>query len=143
MRSNIANSGNAVWLLEFEDSTGMIWFYQRYAGEGSSGSLANLIAIIGQRVIVSGGTSEGARMRDLGSGTMPPPGDTGWRKLAIAFFNGDLDVWVDDTLVIGVTDQYAVQEGDLALENVPGEGKTFYDNMVLCSLNEPYAPPAE
>ncbi len=81
-------------------------------------------------------------MHELGSHSVPAAGESGWRKLAIAYFNGDIDIWMDGTLVLGVTDRLPQQDGTLALESTATQGITSYDNMAICSLNEPYSPPS-
>lgn len=140
--SNVDNSGNTVWLLETRNTSEITWLYQRYGGQGPAGSLANLIAFVGPRLMIQAGTGGGAAMQNLGSTVAPPPGEDGWHRLAIAYFNGNIDIWIGDTLVLGVTDRAPLESGALALETSTTEGVTSYDNLVICSLAEPYAPAA-
>ena len=139
-RSNVENTGNTVWHLDFYNNTLLLWFYQRYAGEGSPGSLANLIALIPPQVMISGGSGAGAGTHGIASGRAAPVGESGWRHMSVAYFNGDIDVWIDGNLVVGVTDPSPLEAGDLALESSASDATTSYDNMVICTLDEPYTP---
>lgn len=70
------------------------------------------------------------------------PEDT-WQQVAIAYYDGAVDVWVDGILFLGANDPEPIESGSIALEIPPNGTPTSvsFDNMVVCSLSAPYAPP--
>jgi len=76
----------------------------------------------------------------------PRPNPNGvWQRFAFAYFNGALDLWIDDELIVGAdhTDGPIEAGGFGFIISEITDANIAFDNMVVCSLNEPYAPPAK
>jgi hypothetical protein len=64
-----------------------------------------------------------------------------WQHVAIAFFEGSLEFWIDGELILALDDPNPLGPGAIqVLVNSPGEVSSF-DNLVICGLTEPYSPP--
>jgi len=80
---------------------------------------------------------------DLGRVVSLPVADgESWDKITIAYYDGIIDLYLDDELVVGVTDDPPAPEGSLSVNfETPDDITLAMDNFVVCSLSEPYTPP--
>ncbi len=73
--------------------------------------------------------------------TVPPGDGETWEQFSVSYFNGTIEVWYNDELHIGVTDEEPYEDGFQSISLSISEGSTFFDNLVICELSEPYIPP--
>lgn len=80
---------------------------------------------------------------ELGTRPYPAPLTTSFAEVVIATFNGQVDVYVNGELIVGVSDPQPYESGTFGFEipPVPEEVTSQYDNVVVCSLTEPFTPP--
>ena len=64
-----------------------------------------------------------------------------WEKFSLAYFDGTIEVWYKDELHIGVTDEEPYEDGFQTIALSQSTGSTYFDNIVICKLSEPYTPP--
>ena len=64
-----------------------------------------------------------------------------WTNLAIAFFDNAVEVYVNNELYMALDDPDPLPPGGIYLEIGRGGSAVSFDNMVICELTEPYAPP--
>jgi len=91
-----------------------------------------------KRVILQHMNPEGGY--DLGQRALPAPDGETWNKFSMAYFNGELQLWLDDELYIGSIDDDPVESGPLYLDFMSSSAKVYFDNLVVCGLEEPHAP---
>jgi len=74
--------------------------------------------------------------------SLPAADGESWDKITIAYYEGVLDLYLNEKLVVGVTDESPAPEGRLAVNfETPDDITLALDNFVVCSLSEPYTPP--
>ena len=62
-----------------------------------------------------------------------------WERYSIAYYNGAIDVYRDGELWIEtIVEDPLYLDGNFSIAS--NFGQVFLDNMVICSLNEPYTP---
>ena len=72
----------------------------------------------------------------------PTPLSDAYAEIAVSYYEGTIDLWVNRELILGVTDSEPFERGSFGFEIPPGaETPRQFDNIVVCSLNEPYTPP--
>ena len=65
-----------------------------------------------------------------------------WEKFSLVYFDGMVEVWINDELFVGVTDNDPYLDGSISMAfQTPSGGYTLIDNIIICELTEPYAPP--
>ncbi len=68
-----------------------------------------------------------------------PDGET-WEKVSLSVFEGAFDLWIDDELLLGVTDPEPIGPGIVSIE-ITDHSETFaIDNLAICGLNDFYEP---
>ena len=64
-----------------------------------------------------------------------------WHTLTFAFFKGEISVYIDGVKQLSYTDQVPVGGGEFGFFIKDGtSGAVQLDNIIVCSLNAPYAP---
>jgi hypothetical protein len=76
----------------------------------------------------------------------PPLEPDTWQHFNITYFDGSVEIWLDGELIVGYDDPDPIIEGNFGFILFPGEQPitaTLFDNIVVCSLSEPFQPIAE
>jgi hypothetical protein len=76
----------------------------------------------------------------IGYRALPPGDGETWEHFSIVYYDGALDVYRDDELWLGIdVDDPFYPSGSAS---VASQNSEFHlDNIVFCSLSEPYVPP--
>lgn len=64
-----------------------------------------------------------------------------WISVAIAFYDNSLEFWINDELYLALDDPDPIPSGGLMMHFTQPGAIASLDNMVICELTEPYAPP--
>lgn len=67
--------------------------------------------------------------------------DKEWTSIAIAYFGNSLEFWINGELYLALDDPDAITAGGLMMHFTQVGSPASLDNMVICSLDAPYAPP--
>jgi len=130
--------GNMVWHYDIlrEPENGPMWMRFHQSGESS---------YIG---VMFGGQEFGLQ-KTPGQGLwlanrywQVSDGET-WEKFSLVYFDGMVETWINDELFVGVTDNDPHVDGNISIAMARSEGVTHLDNLIICELTEPYAPPVE
>ncbi len=70
-----------------------------------------------------------------------PDGET-WEHISLSVFNGNFDFWIDNDLLLGVTDPDPIGPGMVSIDIVDHIEPFAIDNFVVSELSEDYEPPA-
>jgi hypothetical protein len=106
-----------------------------------------LHAVDGEQYFIRFGIVEGIQLihqvqsehlATAGRGIKPPVGV--WQHIDIAYFDGSIEFWLDETLLLALDDPDPVKEGIMGLGIFKLDAPNSFDNMVICSLSEPYTP---
>ena len=130
---------NIVWHFDLMRESGdqLMWISMHDVGYGVYfAHIYNGINVILQHMNPEGGY-------DLGQRSLPAPDGETWNKFSMAYFDGELQLWLDDELHIGAVDDDPIASGPLYLDFMSSSAKAYFDNLVICGLDEPYTPPAE
>jgi len=70
-----------------------------------------------------------------------PPGDGEiWERFSVVYYDGVIDIYRDGDLWLGTTvEDPLYPDGNISIAF--NYGTVYLDNLVVCGLNEPYAPP--
>ena len=71
-------------------------------------------------------------------GIQPPLGV--WQHVDIAYFDGSVEFWLDDEMLLALDDPDPIKEGVIGLGIWNLDAPNSFDNIVVCSLSEPFAP---
>jgi len=136
--------GNAVWL--FDITTGDVkgieinWHVSetaRYTANYSANDYLELFfwTPTGQ---------ENTTWNSLGFISPPPLNDGNWHQFAFSYYDGTVDIWVDDQLQLGVEhNDNPVEAGGFGFAFGLLEEPISINNVIVCGLNEPYQPLVE
>ena len=69
-----------------------------------------------------------------------PDGET-WEKFSLVYFEGEIEIWKNDELLLAVHEENPFEKGTISMELTPTEDRLLLDNIIICELTEPYAPP--
>jgi len=64
-----------------------------------------------------------------------------WISVAIAFYENSLEFWINDELYVALDDPDPIPSGGLMMHFTQPGAVASLDNMVICELTGPYAPP--
>jgi len=64
-----------------------------------------------------------------------------WEHISVSAYEGAFDLWVNDELLLGVTDPDPLGAGTVAIVFSSHSEPLSLDNLVVCELTEPYNPP--
>lgn len=67
--------------------------------------------------------------------------DMEWTSAEISYFDGSVEFWLNGEFYIALDDPNPVEEGNLGFITHNLGAPFSLDNMVICELAEPYAPP--
>jgi hypothetical protein len=130
--------GNSVWLLDLQAGGGDLHLNWHFT-ESTAGISRYLVVYkpgehvqIHRHIPGAGGV--------LAERVAPAVPEGVWQRIAIAYFEGAVDVWIDGQLVLGVNDPEPLERGGLWLEINPSPVSISFDDIVVCSLNGPYQP---
>ena len=125
----------------------MVWHYEilRELGNGPIWMRFHLEDGVGEYIAVHFGKAEFFLQRVPGGqigyrNVLPGDGET-WERYSAAYFDGTIEVWYNDELHIGVSDAESYKDGFQSISLALSEGSTYFDNLVICELSEPYTPP--
>ena len=135
---------NAVWLIDLRAGNPPVnlslnWHYQRDDGKrmyythfAPGGYLQIHIAAPGLHEAQSGLVES--------ADPLPPrkPGD--WQHFAFAYFDGRVDLWMGDDFIAGEQHADPIEYGGFGIRFGDYPEAISIDNVVVCSLDEPYKP---
>jgi hypothetical protein len=128
--------GNMAWHYDIlrEPGNGPMWmrFHQE---EGKGAYIGTVDGGIGFGLEREPGQSLGDRYVQESDGNT-------WEKFTLVYFDGTVETWINDELFIGATDADPYPDGFISIAMKPSNGSTHLDNLIVCELTEPYAPPA-
>lgn len=76
-----------------------------------------------------------------GRNTSRPDGMT-WEHISLSAYEGLFDLWINNELLIGVTDPEPYGSGNVSFYMMDHTTPALIDNLVICGLTEPYDPPS-
>lgn len=65
-----------------------------------------------------------------------------WTDAAISYFDGSLEFWINNELYIALDDPNPIPEGRIGFVTHSQGAPFSMDNLIICELTKPYAPPA-
>ncbi len=84
------------------------------------------------------------RPRDRGvlaTSEMPVFDAGDWHTLAIAYYGGDISLWVDGQMALNVQHDPPIEQGNFGfIVNQGTAANILFDNLIVCGLEQPYAP---
>ncbi len=137
-----AEFGNAVWSFDIK-MNGLVDMHINWHFKESDDGLS--------RYLVAYKSNEHFQMHFIAPGTgyglgevSPPVFEEGtWYRFSFAYYDGKLDVWADNKLILGVDHKETlIETGGFGFMIEPQEGLAL-DNVVVCGLNEPFQPVVE
>ena len=128
--------GNMVWHYDILRvvGNGPIWmrFHQR---DGIGAYVAGLAGNEGFDLGKEPDQSLGDRYWRKGDGET-------WEKFSLVYFDGMVEMWINDELFIGATDNDPYEDGYISMGfQAPSAFMTYVDNIIVCELTEPYQAP--
>jgi len=137
-----AEFGNAVWSFDIKMNGPVDLHINWHSKESEDGSSRYFVAYKSnehfQLHFMAPGTGYG-----LGEVSPPVFEEGSWHRFSFAYFDGKLDVWADNILILGVDHKdQPIENGGFSYIIEPGEGLAL-DNVVVCGLNEPFQPVVE
>ena len=124
--------GNSVWHMDISHAGDLIFFL--HAAEGEQYFIRFGI-IEGIQLIHQ---TQGEHFATAFRGIKPPLGV--WQHVDIAYFDGSVEFWLDDTLILALDDPDPIKEGGIGFGIWNLDLPNSFDNMVICSLSEPFVP---
>ena len=132
---------NMVWHVEMRRESGRakVWLgFHSTDWESYYLHFHNINAMGLQHIMDPGGYDLGRLL------SLPAADGESWDAITIAYYEGMIDVYLDDELVVGITDEAPAPEGGLSINfESPDDISLALDNLVICSLSEPYTPPVD
>jgi hypothetical protein len=133
--------GNAVWHVNVQTGSGNIDLHMNWhLFETDEGQGRYMLVYYPGRHIQLHYQIPGGGRELFGKGA--PAVEPGiWQKFSIAYFNGALDVFVNDELVGGIDHDDPIESGGLGFIVTDNSEVISFDNIVVCGLTEPYVLP--
>ena len=137
---------NAVWLFDIKTSGVIDVDFLWHVSEVDEGPTAGLyrynIAYQPGEILELDFERPGEKGK-LVESESPVMEEDAWRTFAIAYYNGGISIWVDGEKAMNVEHVPPIEKGIFGFQVNPGtEAEIFFDNIIVCGLNEPYTPPA-
>ena len=126
---------NAVWHMDIRRNPIVEAIWLRYIHFDDEGYIA--VFAEGRRFWIQ---REGQDGFDWPTRTVSRPDGETWEKLSFSVFDGVIDVWIDGILISGVNDPNQFEFGGMSITMTESEESIAFDNLVVCSLTEPYVP---
>ena len=137
--------GNAVWQFEIMTS-GVVdmnfnWHVLETT-EGANTGLSRYYVSFKPGVELNLGVERPGLNTQLAESKAPDFEKGTWHTVAIAYYKGAISVWMDGQKAIDTTHDAPIEKGRFGFQiNSATEGEIWLDNLIVCGLKEPYAPP--
>lgn len=137
--------GNAVWQFEIMTSGGVDMNFNWHVletSEGANTGLSRYYVSFKPGVELNLGVERPGVNTQLAESKAPDFEKGTWHTIAIAYYKGVISVWVDGQKAIDTTHDTPIEKGRFGFQiNSATEGEIWLDNLIVCGLKEPYAPP--
>ena len=142
--TSLSKFGNAVWFFDMKTDgvTDLLIFFHEY--EIDEGIDAGLY-----RYFIQSKTGEPFELRfekpkDRGvvaTSEMPIFEAGAWHTVAVAYYRGEISIWVDGEVAMNVQHDPPIEEGNFGfIINQGTAANVMFDNMIVCGLEQPYTP---
>jgi len=129
--------GNMVWHMDIRrPADNSIWLsFHEFRKDNKEGGY--IVMFAQDHVAIQGG-AEGGHL--AGRQQRAADGET-WEKISLVYFEGEIEIWKNDELLLATHDEDPLEKGTTRIEVSPTEDRLLLDNIIVCGLSEPYAPP--
>lgn len=136
--------GNGVWLFDMKTSGVIDIDINWHVSEASEGATAGLSRyyityLPGTRFELNfEKPGERGKLVEVES---PSLKEGSWNTFAIAYYKGAISIWVDGETFMDVRHDPPIEKGKFGFQiNPDTQAEVQFDNLIVCGLNEPYAP---
>lgn len=136
--------GNGIWQFEML-TTGPVNmefnFHYDNAAEGATAGTYRYFVTYETDKVFDLGYQIPTDSKILANGTTLKFEDGVWHKYTIAYYDGEISVYLDGNKEISYTHSVPIAKGEFGFQiKNSTTGEIQFDNMIVCSLNAPYAP---
>jgi hypothetical protein len=139
--------GAETYIMFPEEYGNYVWHYEilRNADMGIVWMRFHQVDGVGAYIAVNDGGSGFGLQREPGpfiaDRNLPVGDGLTWEKFSLVYFDGVIDIYKNDELHLGTSDDEPYEKGAMSIQVSPfGTGPSF-DNLVVCGLTEAYVPP--